>query len=212
MKLLLVDDHAMFLEGLSFLLQKACGQCEVLTAHNVESAKQIITNHIDLDIILVDLNMPHVSGIALVHAVQQLNVLIPIVVLSATDCLEQIQEALNAGALGFISKSDNSERLVETILQVQSGNYQLPEKIRLALSQRHHVKQENQALAEQIGITPRQLEVLSLIDEGLANIKIADKLFISEHTVKSHLKQIFQKLAVSNRVESIKKAKELGLL
>lgn len=209
MKLLLVDDHQLFLDGLSQLLAKHLHNCHVLTASNVIEAKNIIGKHENLDLILVDLHMPDVDGFSLIEHLQTMSLIIPVAVLSATEELDKIQQALNRGALGFIPKNYAIKSLISAIFEIINGGVHVPTNIRQGLKRK--LSSQLQAI-EQYEITTRQLEVLSLIEQGLTNIKIANSLFITEHTVKSHVKQIFQKLDSINRVDCINKAKTLGIL
>lgn len=212
MKLLLVDDHVLFLEGLHQLLTREFTSSVVLVAPSVAEAQNILELHDDIDLVLVDLNMPDVDGLSLIKTIKQNNPVLPTVGLSASENFKDIQTILDAGALGFIPKTYSSERLVSAISKVTSGETYVPKEIKYGLTIYRSEQLRVIRLAEEAGVTERQIEILSMIEQGFSNLTIANKMYISEHTVKSHLKQVFQKLDVSNRIESINKAKQLGLL
>lgn len=212
MKFLLVDDHILFIEGLKGILQKHLTECEIIAATSVEEAYRVINENPDIALILADLAMPNADGINLIRYIEQHKILIPIAVLSASEDLFQIQNAMQAGALGFIPKAYESNELIAAIDEIISGNIHLPHFLAKRIESSVKNITNKHEIAHQHGITPRQLEVLSLVEKGLSNLKIADVLCISEHTVKSHMKQIFQKIDTINRVECISKAKLLGML
>jgi len=212
MKLLLIDDHHLFLDGLKQVIQKYIPGCEVHAESTIERAKHYIENNKNIDLILVDLDMPKFGGVQLIQALSQQKTIQPIAVLSATKELNQIQNLLELGALGFIPKDYESTKLISAIHEIIDGNIHLPDSLRYALEEQEENIISKQLSAEKHEVTPRQLEVLSLIDKGFANSKIANHLCISEHTVKSHLKQVFRALDVTNRIECVNKAKLLKLL
>ena len=211
MKFLLIDDHKLFLDGLAQVLHYHIQGLEVLKADSVEIALQLIAIHSDIDLALVDLAMPKSCGIDFIKKVIAQEALIPVAVLSASNDLKQITQVLNVGALGFIPKTYNSDALVNAINKILAGEIYLPESVQQDLAQPEQTH-SSLDIAASYEITPRQLEVLTLLAQGLANGKVAKTLFISEHTVKSHIKQLYQKLQVENRINCINQAKTLGIL
>lgn len=212
MKFLLLDDHQLFLEGFKNILLKQFTDADIFTASQVDVALQIIKEHQNIDLVLVDLSMPNYGGLEFIKALKQDAIFIPTVVLSASENIEEINACLHAGAQGFIPKYYDVPSMLRAISTVNSGKLYLPENIKQGIAQQVYQERKIQETIEIYDITARQLEVLALINKGFANNKIADILYISEHTVKSHLKLIFKSLKVSNRVECIHKAKELGML
>lgn len=212
MKLLLVDDHKLFLDGVSQVLKAFFKDAEILNAHQVSQAQTMLNNHLDIDLILVDLSMPEADGISLLNYLCQHPVMIPFAVLSASEDLTHIKKALDLGALGFIPKYYDSKSLVAAIRSMIEGQIYLPVEISKGLQSIAQCNQKKQAIIDRYDITDRQAEVIEMLEKGFTNQEIATALFISEHTVKSHLKQIFQKLAVSNRVACINKAKSIALI
>ena len=212
MKFLLVDDHWLFLDGLSKVLSLHLQGLEIYTANSVESALTIVTSEPDLSLIVVDLAIPDRDGLSLLKTLSENKVLIPAVILSACEDMIQIAQVMSLGASGFIPKTYNSEHLIAAIKVVLSGDIYLPESVKTKLAHVSHTAKSKRDIAHHFMITPRQLEVIALLEQGYNNQKIADVLFISEHTVKSHLKQIFQKLDCDSRLACINKAKSLEFI
>jgi len=212
MKFLLVDDHCLFLDGLAQVFNSQFAELTLLTADSVKSALRLVSEHQNIDLALIDLAMPKADGISFIKQVTTLGELIPIAVLSACEDLQQIQQALAEGALGFIPKTYNAVDLFNAINHVMQGNTYLPKQISLQLAQKQFTQVNKQDLAKKHKITSRQLEVLVLINKGFSNKKVAKTLYISEHTVKSHLKQLFQTLNCDNRISCIHHGRSLGLL
>ena len=211
MKLLLVDDHLLFLEGLAQVLNYYIDDVEILKSESVSCAIPLIKTQPNIDLALVDLAMPQADGINFICQAKEVDEFLPIAVLSASDDALQIKQALDQGALGFIPKTYKPQQLINAILLLLAGQKYIPQHIdKLLLTSGQ--KQTKVSLAKEYDITSRQLEVLSLLAKGLSNNEIAQLLYISEHTVKSHLKQLFQKLDSSNRVSCINQAKKIGLI
>ncbi len=209
MKILIVDDHLLFLEGVSQILSYNMEDVEVIKANSVEQAIQKVISIPNIDLALVDLKMPNVSGVELLSKIKEVDGLLPIAVLSATDNLKLIKSALMGGAQGFIPKTYPSHKLISAIDILLSGESYISNDIQSLLDQAEITIKD---AIERHNITGRQLDVLMLLAQGLSNQKIAQTLFISEHTVKSHLKQLFQKLNCDNRLNCVKSAQQLGLI
>lgn len=211
MKLLLIDDHKLFLDGLAQVLSYQIKDVEILTADSIEVALELLTTHVNIDLALVDLAMPKGDGISFIKQVSASEFLVPIAALSASEDIQQIQQAMTAGALGFIPKTHATQDLISAIDYILNGDIYLPEIFKQQVDQQRHIR-SSQEIATEHEITPRQLEVLTLLSQGLASSKIAQILFISEHTVKSHIKQLYQKLQADNRICCINQAKTLSIL
>jgi len=213
MKILLVDDHQLFLEGISQILQCNFNAIEVLKADSVIKAIDIISSVPQIDLALVDLAMPDADGLSFLKQAKVIDQTLPIAVLSASDHIQNIKLVLSEGAQGFIPKTYPPKQLIIAINTILSGAHYLPPDIESRLVQMDLANDQAQFSAiESHDITERQLEVLSLLAKGLTNQKIAKLLFISEHTVKSHVKQLFQKLDSDCRMDCVNQARELGLI
>jgi len=212
MKFLLIDDHELFLDGLTQVINYQIENVEVLKANTVEAALKLVFEHPDIDLALVDLAMPKSDGIKFIKQITSMEILIPIAVLSASNDIQQIQQVITAGALGFIPKTHSSEALINAIECILNGKIYLPTSLEKQLIQHQQQAHTSLEIAASYDVTSRQIEVLILLAQGLSNNKIADALFISEHTVKSHIKQLYQKLQVDSRISCINQAKNLSIL
>jgi len=205
-KILIIDDHILFLEGVSQILSYKMENVEIIKANSAEQAIEKVISIPNIDLALIDLMMPNVHGVELLSEIKKIDELLPVAVLSATENLKLINSVLAVGAQGFIPKTYPSDKLIHAIDTLLSGDSYLPQEIQLLLNK------SELSNAEKENITGRQLDVLTLLAQGLSNQKIAQELFISEHTVKSHLKQLYQKLNCDNRISCVKYAEQLGLI
>lgn len=206
MKILLADDHPLFREGVRHVLAQLDEHVEILDAHDYPSLFDKASLHADLDLALVDLNMPGMDSHDAVLRFRGEFPDIPLVILSATEARADIQRTLDAGALGFIQKSSPSRVMLEALNQVLAGDIYIPPALAQSLAK---------AVAEADSIFPhltsRQMEVLKLLIQGKTNKTIGQKLGLSEGTVKIHMAAIFRALNVSNRTEATIAARNLGL-
>lgn len=208
MKILLVDDHQMFLDGLNAILIKSDLVHDIECVNNGEDALiKLIEN--DFDVALIDLRLPILDGVGLLKAANNAGCLVPIIVVTASKAPEDICKVKALGALGFIYKASSSAQILDTISRVLNGELVFPDE-NTAL---HNIAHERQSTdwADKHNLTKRQLEVVRLIKQGLSNQEIANKLFVSIATVKSHLSSIFKTLDVKSRTEAVNKAHQFGL-
>ncbi len=211
MKILVVDDHRMFADGLRFLLEQRNAAATLHYATDAEHAFSLLENNLSPDLILLDLKLPGISGFSVLRQLQARGIWAPVLIVSASQSLHDAQEALNQGALGFVPKSADGEQLFRAIETVLNGEIYLPEQWSLLLG----TKPQTTALSgrhEQPCVSARQLEVLHLLAQGLANKTIADKLQLSENTVKVHLRETFKALGVNNRTACVREAQRIGII
>jgi DNA-binding NarL/FixJ family response regulator len=199
LKLLVVEDHPVYLEGLSFVLKRLSDKVVLECTKGAAEAQERLQKKQDYDLILLDLRLPDEGGLSILKFLAEQQIFIPAVVLSASEELRDVQRALNAGASGFISKSNNSDMILNQIKRVLEGESCLPD----------FYQSRSVNIPE---LTPRQKEVLQLVCEGLPNKRICQRLNLTEHTIKSHLKTLFNELNVHNRTECARVASELGLV
>lgn len=197
MKILIVDDHILFAEGMKFLLGSYKEEIETLYASDFKSALSLISNKGLPDLILLDINLSETNGLYLIKEFQSLNIWSPILIVSATDSHSVAEMALEKGALGFVSKSSDSTTLLHAIKTVMNGDIYSP------------MINDN---ANKTKVTSRQYEILCLLSEGMLNKQIALELSISTNTVKAHLHDIFRHFNVSNRTAAVQSAQKSGLL
>ena len=214
MKLLLIDDHALFLSGMKHMLEDRLEAAVVLDASSQSAAMEILDTNPDIDLILVDLSMPGTHGLDLIPGLENRNIWCPVAVVSATDKAQEIQAVVDSGAMGFIHKSTSPENMLEAIHTIISGTPWFPGEImrRLEDAKYHRIGQQLIDHARQYHLGKRQLQVLDLMSQGLSNQQIAETLFIGEPTVKSHVSTLFKALGVSNRTQCVQRAAEERLL
>lgn len=213
-RILLVDDQTMFREGLKTLLSVQTDFDVVGEAVDGEQALQK-TATLKPDVILMDLRMPVLDGVA---ATQQIHRNYPysrVIILTTFDEDEYIFEGLRAGALGYLLKDAASDQLFEAIrLAARGESFLQPSVATKLLSQfarlADQIPRQTSSLAEPL--SERELEVLRLVALGNSNREIAAKLYIAEGTVKNHITNILNKLEVSDRTQAAMRARELGLL
>lgn len=207
-KIIIVDDHPVVREGLAAMLSTQPDFQVVGEASNgVEAIR--LAGELDPDVVLMDLSMPILDGVG---AIQQLRQALPstrILVVTAYDTDEGILDAIQAGAQGYLLKGVPRDELFRGIRIVHEGGSLLqPSVASKLLSHVSHMLKRD----EDEPLTPREREVLSHLARGARNKEIAEKLLISERTVKFHVGIIFQKLGVSNRAEAVSRAIQKGLV
>lgn len=212
MKILLIDDHPLFLDGLMQVLSQLAESVTVVRFTDAEAALQRLFDEQDFTLVMVDINLPGMNGVEFLQALGEYKLCVPAVIMSAEDKLEVIAEALEAGALGFIPKSVSAGELIEAIRVVVSGQVFVPKPLHAPLRHLRHQKSITKGCSALSGITSRQLRVLTLLAKGHSNKVIALSMNLSEHTVKSHVKNIFAALNVANRTACVLKAEQLGLI
>ena len=214
MKILIVDDHPLFSDGLARLVTQLSDDTDVTTVHAVAEAIAQLAIDSDIDLVLLDLNMPEMDGISLLQRFKADDLYVPVIVISSESKLGIIRQALELGAMGFIPKSLNSAEMLDAMHEVLQGAIYVPKDIQKQLSQlpasNHQLNMDDRK--QQIGISKKQYETLELLAKGLSNQQIATTLNRSEHTIKSHLRALFQILGASNRTECVNLARQqLGL-
>ena len=197
MKVLIVDDHILFAEGIKSLLNSYEDDTETLYASDFDDALKIINIEGLPDLILLDINLSGTNGLTLIKKFHKLNIWSPILIISASDSYSISEMALHEGALGFVSKASDSITLLHAIKTVMRGDVYTP---------------TSEPTPDKTNLTSRQFEILFLLSQGLLNKQIANKLDISSNTVKAHLHGIFKYFNVSNRTAAVQSAHKSGLL
>jgi len=206
MKILVVDDHALFRDGLCHVLQGLDEQVTILEASDHDSAIQHLSENPDLDLVLQDLNMPGKDGFMGLETFSKDYPTIPIVILSASDRRSDIQRALDAGAMGYILKESNSTVMLTALRLILEGEIYVP-----PVMAQQNSPEQNQNDSNAPALTPRQLQVLTMMVQGHSNKIIAAELDIAEATIKMHVTSIFRSLGVSNRTQAAMAAEKLDL-
>jgi DNA-binding NarL/FixJ family response regulator len=204
MKILLVDDHALFREGLSYVLQQLSDVVEIVEAGTFQDGLTRAAAETGLDLALLDLHMPGSEGPKSVSYFHQCFPAIPVVVISGEEASANIEKVINYGAAGFICKSASSQVMLGALRLVLSGGVYVPPEIL-----RHQVEVADKRNMH--GLTPRQLDVLEHLCSGMSNKTIAAAMNLAEGTVKIHVAAIYHTLNVSSRLEAVRAAEHLGL-
>lgn len=203
MKTLLADDHPLMREGVRQVLSQLEPPVEIIDAHDYPSLFAQTALHPDLDLALVDLNMPGFVGTQGIAQYRNRFPEIPLVVLSASESSHDIRSALEAGALGYIPKAASTTTMLAALSQVLAGNVYVPACLDSAHAGLHSVAPADFEALQHSGLTARQLEVARLLAQGCTNKAIGGMLAMSEGTVKVHIAAIFRALDVSNRTEAV---------
>ena len=213
MKILHIDDHKIFTQGLALALEAGLDDTRVVCGSSASEALALLDEHDDVDLAILDLGMPGIDGHGLIDAFNERHLTLPIVVMSAVEDPWQIRDCLNAGAVGFIPKTFGQEDIIHAIRHIIGGNIYLPDALKERLSRLpEKYVPESRRVAKGLHLNKRQMDVLGLMQRGYGNREIADILCISEHTVKSHARVLYQALGVGGRLECVREAERCGLL
>ena len=215
MKVLIIDDHALFREGLRLLLQRMGNQFQVLEAGDCGSAFDLIKLTPELALILLDLALPDMPGLDALRLIRTHHTAIPVVVISASEDRPSVLEAINRGAMGFIPKSSDSTLLMNALQLVLAKGVYIPPSvltnpINASDATPKSMMERKSGTLRELGLSDREIEVLSLVVQGLPNKLIARKLALSEPTVKSHVSAALRALNVGNRTQAVLAVGRLG--
>jgi DNA-binding NarL/FixJ family response regulator len=216
MKILVVDDHVLIREALHSVLRELKGDATIVEAPDSCQAMRRIAENPDLELILLDPNLPDRSGFELLAELRERHPAISVVMLSASDDRDDIARALELGALGFIPKSAQREVMLSALKLIFSGGIYVPPEI-LGRPQAApapapiiSAPADGSPDAAELGLTGRQRDVLALMMQGKSNKAICRALHLAEPTVKNHVTAILKAFKVSNRTEAVIAAAALG--
>lgn len=216
MKILMVDDHHLIRDGMRPVLQQLTmpgDPVEVFEAASFEAALEAADSHPDLDLVLLDLRLPDVTGFAALSDLQDRHPGLPIVVMSGEDDPALVRAAFEHGALGYIPKSSTTQVILNALRLVLSGGTYLPREV-MGSTQAPAAEvaaPTARTLPPGLDITPRQADVLTLLLAGKSNKGICRELNLAESTVKNHVAAVFKALNVTTRVQVVLAAARLGI-
>ncbi len=213
MHILLIDDHILFREAILHVLNQLDDQIFVLEAGNAEEAAQLVSHARNLDIILLDIDLPEIDGLTVLPKLRELSPSTPIVVLSGSETTAHVKQAMDDGAVGYIPKSCSSHEMIGALRIVLQGDVFIPPRLlgKLGSTKIFTTMAPNSHPADAL-LTSRQIEVLSLMARGLPNKSIAKSLNLAVGTVKLHVASIMRGLGCHNRTEAVSAASRLGLV
>ena len=198
-KIVLADDHQMFLDGLCALLSQIAYVEIVATVNNGAQLLEKLKT-IKGDLVIADLHMPVIDGLEATKMIRELYPSVKVLGLTMDNELETIQAMLEAGASGYILKNTGKAELELAILQVMKGENYLSQSISAQLAQ--SLFRKKMAVAEEISeldmLTEREIEILKMVALENSNVEIAEKLYISPKTVETHRKNLMKKIGVRN--------------
>jgi two-component system response regulator DegU len=202
-RILIADDHSMVRQGIKQILELEGEFTVVAQAGNGEEAVKLAKKH-NPDVILMDINMPGMSGLQAIRELKKDNEDVKILVLTIHEDREYLFKALQMGAQGYVLKDAEPAVLMEAIRNINKGeSYIQPAMTKELVKEFNRVTlQDNKPSYEENKLTSREIEVLELIAEGMINKEIAKQLYISEKTVKNHVSNILKKLDVSDRTQA----------
>jgi len=217
-RVLAADDQRVMREGLAMLLEFLPDVEVVGTAADGEEALAL-ADHLRPDVILMDLRMPRVDGVEATRRLHASHPEIKVVVLTTYADDRSVLDALRAGALGYLTKDAGADEIRQALLRVTSGQASVDPAVQMHLVEA--IASGTAAPAADLpaapdaelpdGLTPREAEVLKLIAAGLSNAEIAERLFVSEATVKSHVNHMFPKIGARDRAQAVGYAYRHGL-
>jgi DNA-binding NarL/FixJ family response regulator len=205
LRVLIADDHALFRRGLEMVLEKETDIEVVGEATDgiqaVEKAQELMP-----DVILMDVRMPRNTGIEATKQIKELLPYVQILVLTISDEEADLYESIKAGASGYLLKEISTEEVAEAIRSVHAGHSRISPAMASKLLTEFQAMTKRTEDRQQLPpprLTERELEVLKLVARGLNNRDIAKELYISENTVKNHIRNILEKLQLHSRMEAV---------
>lgn len=211
MKILIIEDHPLFVEGLRLILDDLVDEAKILSASHAKQAMAYLESEPDIALILLDIGLPEIDGRALIKIIRSHDFRQPVLVVSGSENIHLAQEMIRADAQGYVLKSSALLELRKAVKEVLEGRLYVPEEWRgLVSGKKNGGDHEDNDF--HLKITDRQLDVLYLMAQGHPNKVIAGWLGVSEHTVKTHVQALFETFGVKNRTACVREAERLGLL
>jgi DNA-binding NarL/FixJ family response regulator len=206
---IVADDHPLFREALIHAIRNCVENADIIEADSLDTLQVVVADNPEADLLLLDLNMPGVSGFSALAYIRSNHESLPTVIVSAMDDPAVIRRSIQHGASGFIPKSSAIGTLENGIRAVLDGEIWVPENINL---QDDRLDTEEAGIAAALSsLTPHQFRVLMMLGEGLLNKQIAFQLGVSEATIKAHVTAILRKMKVNNRTQAVLAVQQLRI-
>jgi DNA-binding NarL/FixJ family response regulator len=212
MRILLVDDHVLIREAMRGVLREIDPSATILEAATAGQANDLIEGNHDISLVLLDLRLPDRDGLEMLTALRASRPSMAVVMLSGITDRDTVNQALTAGAQGFISKTATREVLLGALRLIMAGGIYIPPEILgdAAQGPRPSASDKPAPKPSELGLTGRQLDVLALMMLGKSNKQICRHLDLAEPTVKNHVSSILKALNVNNRTEAVLAVKAFG--
>jgi DNA-binding NarL/FixJ family response regulator len=198
--LVIADDHPLFRDALRQAVASVIPSAKIDEAGSFEDLTALLERDAEVDLILLDLTMPGISGFSGLIYLRAQYPAIPVVVVSASDDVETIRRSVDFGASGFIPKRFGVDTLRDAILRIMDGDVWIPSDVDLSSAADPEMTRLRDRL---VTLTPQQVRVLMMLSQGLLNKQIAYELGVSEATIKAHVSAILQKLGVESRTQAV---------
>jgi two-component system NarL family response regulator len=198
-RIILADDHPSLRAGLAAILNS---DADLEVVAEAGSGREVMALREKADVYIMDLRMPDGDGLQSIKALVGRDPATKVLVLTTYDNEEDIFHALESGARGYLLKDTTKEEIIAAVKQIHQGGRYLPQAVAARLADR----------LVRPSLTPRELDVLRLVSRGRTNKEMAAAMFISEETVKTHMKSLFQKLDVHDRAEAVAVSLQRGLI
>lgn len=201
MRIIIIDDHLLFLQGITTLLEQHLSGIKVESFQHIEDAYSLVKKDPHFDLILSDIYMPKLNSMTIMELLSLDEIFIPILLVSATEDFQLIKKYLDLNAAGFVHKSSEPKELIKAIKEViEQGTY-LTQSVADSINR-----------IPTISLSKRQSEVLEELAKGLTNKQIGDSLGVAEVTIKSHISALFDCFDANNRLDCIRKAEKLNMV
>jgi len=214
MKVLLVDDHPLILSALQAMIQELDSDVRVTAVGSAAAARAALAADADFDLVLLDLQLGDASGFDVLVEMRKAHPALPVVVISASDRASDVIQAIDLGAMGFVPKRASNDTLVDALRLVMAGGIYVPamhlggsqgagSRAPVAIPVAETATYQVTPSFEELGLTPRQADVLTQLLQGKPNKEIARRLGLSVETVKDHVQAVLRALGVSSRTQAV---------
>lgn len=211
-KIVLVDDHALIRSGVRNLLAQSR---DIAVIGEADNGRKAIDLYQDLkpDLMVLDISLPDINGMEVSQRILEQNPNANILILSTYDDEDYVSRCIEHGVKGYVVKSESSQELESAVRTMLQGKTYFGRKAQeLILNKYKRAVTRKKERIENIKLTPREIEIIALIDEGLTSNEMADRLFISPRTVETHRANLMKKFGVKNAIELVKKARAMNVI